>query len=70
VRTADLGLLAGNVDLGTLAWVSGNGDARVGRRRQLSFVRRVVKVSHPHVAEQVVAYPAPPTGPACEQVRR
>jgi hypothetical protein len=36
----------------------------------LTFVWRVVKtITHPHVASQVVAYPAPPTGPAGEQVK-
>ena len=71
-RTADdSGFSPENVDLGTLrVGEPANGDAQVGRRPQLSFVWRVVKaITHPRGAEQVVAYPAPPTGPAGEQVK-
>jgi hypothetical protein len=59
-----------NVDLGTLrVGEPATATLRWDAARN-SFVWRVVKtITHPHVAEQVVAYPAPPTGDAVEQVK-
>ena len=65
-----MGFSPENVDLGTL---------RVGEpatatlkwdAARNTFVWRIVKaITHPHVAEQLMPYPAPPTGPAGEPVK-
>jgi hypothetical protein len=68
--TADALGFSNNVDLGTLRVGEPAAATLRWDATRNSFVWRVVKaITHPHVAEQVMAYPEPPTGPAVEQFK-